>query len=276
MTANPATRLIYHPQGRAGEFAAVACNPYKGCGHGCKYCYVPMMPPFPLRADFHTAIVAREFGLIDRELTFKATQEDWTTQPVTLAFTCDPYQPLEKDTQHTRAILAALKRHGFAVNILTKNPALALRDAALLDPRTDKIGTTLTTMSPAEALRWEPGCPLPEARATAMERFRALGFFTWISLEPVITATSTAAVIDRTAGCIDHYKAGLLNYAHRLPDQELKQIGMAMNRRAVAEIVVEKLEDHGFTACRPNTWGKLTYMPKETFTSLVYFPNLAP
>ena len=272
--ANPATRLIYHPAGRAGEFAEVACNPYKGCAHGCRYCYVPLMPPYPARADFHSQIAARQFGNIERELAFKSDKAEWTNTPVLFSFTTDPYQPLEAELEHTRSLLRAIKSYGFAVNILTKNPIGVRRDLDLLDPATDMIGTTLTTMSIAEAARWEPGSPAPTARAAALERLHREGFFTWVSLEPVISVASTIDVLAATAPFVDHYKAGLLNYAGRLPDAELRDIGKAMDRAAVAAVVVEYLEDYGYAAAPPNTWDRMTYLPKETIREFCQFPNL--
>lgn len=273
MAANPATRLLYHPAGRAGEFAEVACNPYKGCAHGCKYCYVPLLPPYPARADFHRQIAARQFGNIERELALKAQQAEWTHTPVLFSFTTDPYQPLERELEHTRSLIRELKRHGFAVNILTKNPALVLRDLDLLDPATDMVGTTLTTMSIGEASRWEPGSPTPYARVVALQHLSREGFFTWVSLEPVIVAASTIDVLAATAPFADHYKAGLLNYAGRLQDAELREIGQTMERAAVAQAVVDKLADYGYTAAAPNTWQPMTYLPKETIRQFCQFPD---
>lgn len=271
--ANPATRLLYHPAGRAGEFAEVACNPYRGCSHACAYCYVPLLPPYPARADFHRQIAARQFGNIERELAFKAQQAEWTNTPVLFSFTTDPYQPIEQELEHTRSLIRAIKAHGLAVNILTKNPAIVLRDRDLLDPSTDMIGTTLTTMSITDASRWEPGSPAPTARVAAMERLHREGFFTWVSLEPIIQARSTLDVLAATAAFVDHYKAGLLNYASRLPDAELREIGK-MDRAAVAQAVVEKLEDYGYAAAAPNTWQRMTYLPKETIREFRQFPDL--
>lgn len=273
--ANPATRLIYHPAGRAGEFAEVACNPYKGCAHACAYCYVPLLPPYPARADFHRKIAARQFGNIERELAFKSDKAEWTHTPVLFSFTTDPYQPLEAELEHTRSLIRVIKSWGFAVNILTKNPAaLVLRDLDLLNPLTDMIGTTLTTMSIAEASRWEPGSPTPTARVTAMHRLSKKGFFTWVSLEPIIQVSSALAVLEATAPFVAHYKAGLLNYASRLQDAELREIGRTMERAAVAQAVVERLEDYGYTAAPPNTWQPMTYLPKETIREFCQFPNL--
>jgi len=274
MAANPATRLIYHPAGRAGEFAEVACNPYRGCAHACKYCYVPLLPPYPARAAFHAQVAARQFGNIERELAFKSDKDEWTRTPVLFSFTTDPYQPLERELEHTRSLIRAIKAHGFAVNILTKNPELVLRDLDILDPATDMIGTTLTTMSIGEAARWEPGSPTPTARVTALHRLHREGFFTWVSLEPIIQVSSTIDVLAATAPFVDHYKAGLLNYASRLKDEELRAIGKTLNRAAVAQAVVEKLEDYGYTAAAPNTWDRMTCLPKETIREFCQFPDL--
>ena len=54
---------IYAPRGQAGEYAALATNPYRGCGHGCAYCYVPLVIKMP-RKDFDAGATPRPNFLI--------------------------------------------------------------------------------------------------------------------------------------------------------------------------------------------------------------------
>lgn len=58
------SKVIYAPKGQAGEYAPLATNPYRGCGHGCAYCYVPLVTKQP-RPEFDAGAVERD-GFIHR------------------------------------------------------------------------------------------------------------------------------------------------------------------------------------------------------------------
>jgi DNA repair photolyase len=60
----PRGDVIYAPRGQAGEYAPLATSPYRGCGHGCAYCYVPLVTKQP-RNEFNAGAVERP-GYLDR------------------------------------------------------------------------------------------------------------------------------------------------------------------------------------------------------------------
>ncbi len=219
--------LIYAPRGKAGEYAALAVNIYRGCGHRCAYCYAPDFT-YSTRERFAQAEPRKDFiTQLQRDLRRMMPG----TTHVQLCFTCDPYQPIDRTHELTRATIRELKAHGWLVSILTKGGTAACRDFDLLTPD-DKFGTTLTFTSDRDSLAWEPHAALPGDRIEAIRRARDLGIPTWVSLEPVIDPRQTLDLIDLTHELVDEFKVGKLNY-HPLA-KETDWAGFA--RDAVAKL----------------------------------------
>src|SRR5215471_17443112 len=119
---------IYAPKGQAGEYAPLATNPYRGCGHSCLYCYVPAVLRMD-RREFDAGAVVRP-NFLDRLRKDAAKyQAAGITEQVMLSFTTDPYH--RGDTSVTRATLEILIEHGLAFCTLTKGGTRALRDTDL-------------------------------------------------------------------------------------------------------------------------------------------------
>src|SRR6516162_7807276 len=91
--------VIYAPGGQAWEYAPLACNLYDGCGHGCAYCYVPLIRHIT-RAQFDAG--ASLYKDIIRKLRRDARhyRDAGIREQVLLSFTSDPYHPF--DTSNTR------------------------------------------------------------------------------------------------------------------------------------------------------------------------------
>ncbi len=132
------------------------------------------------------------------------------TEQVMLSFTTDPYHP--GDTTLTRASLEIIQAHGMGICTLTKGGARALRDADLFRPDRDAFASTLTSIDPEFSQKWERGAAMPADRMTTLQRFHALGIFTWVSLEPVLDTEATLEIIRQTHGFVDLYKVGRVNY----------------------------------------------------------------
>src|ERR1035438_5854653 len=115
--------LIYAPAGQAGEYSALACNPYRGCGHGCAYCYVPNVLRMP-RTEFDAGAVARPNFLPNLQKDALKYQSAGITEQVMLSFTTDPYHP--GDNALTRDTLIMLQRHGMGICTLSKGGDRAL------------------------------------------------------------------------------------------------------------------------------------------------------
>lgn len=203
--------VIYEPTGRAREYAALACNLYQGCSHGCRYCYAPACL-HTSREAFHAATEPRP-NILER-LEAEAPRYSGTTEPVLLCFTCDPYQPCELEDRITRGALEILNRHSVPWMVLTKGGTLALRDLDLFrqaGPRCS-FGTSLCFVGEGAVVFWEPGAASVRDRLLAIRDFRAAGIRTWVSLEPVIYPDQAVAVVRHVACVVDEFRIGKLNH----------------------------------------------------------------
>lgn len=202
--------VIYKPNGQAGEYAPLATNPYRGCGHKCLYCYVPGILRMP-RAEFDTGAEPRSNFLERLKSDARKCQRDGITEQVMLSFTTDPYHP--GDTTLTRRTLEVLTAHGLGFCTLTKGGTRALRDIDLFRSDRDAFACTLTSLDDNFSLKWERNAPIPADRITALEAFKRRGIFTWVSLEPVLNAEASLAIIEVTHEFVDLYKVGRINHS---------------------------------------------------------------
>jgi DNA repair photolyase len=201
--------FIYAPKGQAGEYAARACNPYRGCGHGCNYCYVPLVLKIK-RTEFDAGAVPRPDFLKKMRKDAAKYQAAGYTGQVMLSFTTDPYHP--GDTELTRQTIECLQEHGMAICTLTKGGTRSLRDIDLFRPNRDAFASTLTSLDDAFSLKWERGAALPGDRIKALKAFHERGIYTWVSLEPTLDCESSLRIIMRTHEFVDLYKIGRVNY----------------------------------------------------------------
>ncbi len=198
--------LIYEPKGRAREYAALALNIYRGCDHGCTYCYAPAATRRS-REDFvHSAPRPGFLEKLKREAGERAP-----TEAVLLCFTTDPYCRLDEKLGLTRETIKILHSAGHAVQILTKGGRRALRDLDLMGPR-DAFATTLTLLDEEESDHWEPGAALPSDRIRTIKAFRLAGIPTWVSLEPVLDPDVSLEIIEKTHRFVDLFKVGKMNH----------------------------------------------------------------
>jgi DNA repair photolyase len=208
--------IIYEPRGRAREYAPLAANLYSGCSHGCVYCYAPSAT-FRTREVFHGTVKPRKNVLA--ELEKDARKLGPAGGRVLLSFTTDPYQPLEESLGITRQAIQVMHRYGLKVEILTKGGTRAARDFDLLGEG-DAFATTMTFLTPAKSLEWEPGAALPADRIAAIKEAHARGIETWVSLEPVIEPDESLEIIRQTHTFVDLYKVGVLNYDARAKETD--------------------------------------------------------
>lgn len=211
MTVANMTNLIYEPSGRAREYAALACNVYRGCDHACTYCYAPSATQRQ-RADFVISATrgSNLLSSLEREAA-RLNKAGQSGKQVLLSFTCDPYQALDVQHQVTRHAIRILHANGFNVATLTKGGYRALRDLDLFGAG-DAFATTMTLLDDAASLEWEPGAALPAERIDTIRQFHATGVTTWVSLEPVIYPAAALEIIRRTHPFVDLYKVGKMNY----------------------------------------------------------------
>jgi hypothetical protein len=197
---------IYAPATQAGEYSALAANPYRGCGHGCAYCYVPSVIKMS-RQEFDTSAVDRPSYLTAYAKKYQALG---VTEQVMLSFTTDPYH--SGDTSLTAQCLTVLMEHGLGFCTLTKGGTRSLRDLSMFRHDRDAFATTLTSLDDVFSQKWERGAALPADRLKALIAFHDAGIFTWVSLEPTIDVEASLRIVRETHGFVDLYKIGRVNY----------------------------------------------------------------
>lgn len=202
-------KAIYEPRGMAREYAALACNLYRGCSHGCLYCYAPSCLQRK-REVFHHDVGAR-LGIIEA-LRKDAVRHAGTTERVLLSFTSDPYQPAEEDLGLTREALEVLVEHGIAFQVLTKGGLRAARDFDLFAEGGGWFATTMVFTEEASRTEWEPNAARLQSRVEAIQQAHARGIRTWVSVEPVIDPKQALELIERLNPWVDGWKVGKLNY----------------------------------------------------------------
>lgn len=205
--------VIYEPRGKAGEYSPLAANLYKGCAHGCLYCYAPAAT-FTAREVFVGRPAPRKNVLDQLERDAESMAGD--PRQILLSFTSDPYQPIETEEKLTRRALAILHKYDLRATVLTKGGMLACRDFDILSwGAHNEFAVTLTTDDPDESLAWEPGAAPPGERLESLRRAHAMGIRTWVSFEPVINPDAVYRLLEASLDYVDLYKVGKLNY-HKL------------------------------------------------------------
>jgi DNA repair photolyase len=226
--------IIYAPSGNAGEYAPLATNPYRGCGHACAYCYVPLATR-QKRPDFDAGAVPKDNFIARLTKDAAKYQAAGITEQVMLSFTTDPYHT--GDTTLTRVTLQVLAEHGLGFCTLTKGGTRALRDADLFRPNRDAFACTLTSMSDTFSKKWERNAALPGDRIAALRGFHSRGIFTWVSLEPTIDIEASLAIVEATHPFVDLYKVGRANY--------LKEITRTTDWAGYTQRMIAKLQRLG-------------------------------
>lgn len=211
-TANsdlPGCSYIYAPKGEAGEYAPLAANPYRGCGHGCSYCYVPLVLKMK-RPEFDAGAYPRPDFLKKLRRDALKYQRAGITEQVMLSFTSDPYHP--GDNTLTRETIETLQHYGLGVCTLTKGGTRSLRDLGLFRPDWDAFASTLTSLDENFSRKWERAAAPPSDRIKALRAFHERGIFTWVSLEPTLDVESALAIVKATHSFVELYKIGRANY----------------------------------------------------------------
>ena len=169
-----------------------AINPYRGCEHGCVYCfarpthaYLGLSPGL----DFETELVARPEApeVLRRELAAKK----YRIAPIAVGTNTDPYQPIEKTHEIMRACLKVLADAGHPVAIVTKG-SLIERDIDILSDMARRglmrVGISVTTLDARLSRLMEPRAPAPARRLLTIRRLAEAGVPVRIMASPMIPA----------------------------------------------------------------------------------------
>jgi DNA repair photolyase len=165
-------------------------NPYRGCEHGCIYCYArPSHANLGLSPglDFETRLFAKDDAARVLERTLR--RPGYRPAPIMLGANTDAYQPAERQRRITRQILEVLAAFGHPVAIATKS-ALIVRDldllAGLARRRLVSVGVSVTTLNEALARRLEPRAAAPRRRIAAIAALSEAGVPVSILAAPMI------------------------------------------------------------------------------------------
>jgi DNA repair photolyase len=167
-------------------------NPYRGCEHGCIYCFARPTHCFlghSAGLDFETKLYARTnaAALLEKELS------NPRYQPACMAIgtNTDPYQPIERERRIMRSILEVLDRTSHPVGIVTKS-ALITRDIDILSRMADRqlvrVCISITTLDAKIARAMEPRAPTPTKRLDAVRQLAEAGIPTTVMVAPIIPA----------------------------------------------------------------------------------------
>lgn len=227
-------KAIYEPKGKAKEYCDLAVNLYKGCGHGCSYCFAPdIWRKLGLsKDDFFNHPVVRP-GILD---AINKEAPKYKGREVQLCFTCDPYQPIDEKLQITRQAIKILKANDITVRILTKGGQRSMRDFDLLEPERDWYGATLTFIDEESSFDFEFMASPAVERIEALKKAHTLGLRTWVSMEPVIDPEETYKLIDTCLNFVDVFKIGKWNHDARAKEIDWGKFG---------NMVVSLLKAHG-------------------------------
>jgi DNA repair photolyase len=168
----------------------VSLNPYRGCEHGCIYCfarpthsYLGLSPGLDFESRIFAKVNAPE--LLRRELA----KTSYVPEPIALGVNTDAYQPCERDLRLTRRVLEVLHECEHPVALITKS-SLIERDIDLLAQMAAKrqavAAITITTLDPAVARTLEPRAAAPARRLRTIRTLTDAGIPVGVSIAPVI------------------------------------------------------------------------------------------
>jgi DNA repair photolyase len=181
-------------------------NPYRGCEHGCIYCYARPTHEylgFSAGLDFESKIMVKESApeLLRRELA----SSKWKPQVIAMSGVTDCYQPVERKLKLTRRCLEVLAEFRNPVGIVTKNH-LVTRDADVLQELAQHqaavVFVSLTTLDASLAATLEPRASLPQHRLAAMETLSRAGIPVGVLTAPVIPALNDHEIPNLIAAAV--------------------------------------------------------------------------
>lgn len=165
-------------------------NPYRGCEHGCVYCFARPTHAFMGLSpglDFESKLFAKPDAarLLDKELS----KDSYQPRTIAIGTNTDPYQPIEKQYRIMREILEVLEARGHPVGIVTKS-ALVTRDIDILSRMAErglaKVALSVTTLDRMLARTMEPRASTPTKRLEAIRQLSDAGIPASVMVAPII------------------------------------------------------------------------------------------
>ncbi|EKS9796337.1 MULTISPECIES: PA0069 family radical SAM protein [Burkholderia] len=169
---------------------SVSLNPYRGCEHGCIYCfarpthsYLGLSPGLDFESRIYAKVNAAE--LLEREISRKR----YVPEPIALGVNTDAYQPVERDLRITRSVIQVMHDRGLPFAAITKS-SLIERDLDLLAPMAERgqvmAAVTITTLDADLARTLEPRAATPARRLRTIRALSEAGVPVGVSIAPMI------------------------------------------------------------------------------------------
>ena len=208
-------------------FFEQSINPYRGCEHGCIYCYArPNHSLIGLSPgqDFESKLFAKTNAA--QLLRAELSAPKYRCSPINIGSVTDAYQPIERDYKITRELLEVLNEFSHPVTIITKS-ALVERDIDLLSAMARRglaaVSISVTTMDAQLAGHWEPRAAAPWRRMQTMRRLSEAGIPVAVMVAPIVPFINDPDIED----VLQQARAAGARSAHytvlRLP-HELKEV----------------------------------------------------
>ncbi len=201
-------------------------NPYRGCEHGCVYCYArPTHSYWGLSGglDFETKIFYKDEAVkyLEKELSAPSYRCEW----IALGANTDPYQPIEKERKITRRLLEVMRRYKQPVGIVTKG-SLITRDIDILadmaKEQLAEVTISVTTLDNDLKRKLEPRASTGEARLAAMKQLHDAGIPVGVLCAPMIPFINDSemeTILERARECgATHAGYVFLRLPHEVKD----------------------------------------------------------
>ncbi len=225
-------------------------NPYRGCEHGCIYCYARPTHEFlgfSAGLDFESRIMVKENA--SELLAAELAKPGWKPQVLAMSGVTDPYQPVERRLKITRGCLEVLARFRNPVGIITKNQ-LVTRDIDLLGElaayQAAAVNISVTSLDPKMQRILEPRTSTPRARLDAIAQLRAAGIPVGVMVAPIIP------------GLTDHEAPAILQAAAEAGAQWAAYTVVRLPL-AVAPLFARWLEEH-FPERKEKVLGRIRHL----------------
>jgi len=238
----PKTRLLRDPSRTILSYNTspdvgfnVSVNPYRGCEHGCIYCYARPTHEwlgFSSGLDFETNILVKEDApeLLDKALASRS----WKPQGIFFSGITDCYQPIERQLALTRGCLSVMAKYRNPVSIVTKN-ALVSRDCDILlqlvEDQAVMVFLSVTTLDAELARCLEPRAATPARRLAVISALAEAGIPVGVMVAPIIP------------GLTDHEIPAILNAAAQAGAQFAGHTIVRLPYR-VSDLFTQWLDDH--------------------------------
>jgi DNA repair photolyase len=213
----------------------VGLNPYRGCEHGCVYCYARPTHEFlgmSAGLDFESKIVVK----YDAPELLKKTlsNQNWKPQTLVMSGVTDPYQPIERDLEITRRCIEILAECSHPLAIITKNH-LVTRDIDHLKKLANigavRVTISLTSLRPEITNVMEPRTSRPARRLKAIEELTKAGIPLNVNIAPIIPGLTDDEIVPMMEAASDAGATSMAYTIVRLP-------------YGVKDIFSKWLEDH--------------------------------